>query len=191
MQNSGRLGLGKKSPPGLVALSTAVIHRLAGSRMAPARAVFFGRNVFERCGQLWGPSRRLERRLDAMPTGQLVCSKWAATRANKPIVDALLQVLALAGWRLQRWLTLRACCCAARDALPLLLTDDSLQDFCDSRPPPLPAGQSSGRSARAALSCSPRHGWGWRPPRCAWTGGASLQNFLESSRRAAVQSGVG
>ena len=45
-----------------------------------------------------------------MPTGQLVCSKRAAARANKPIVDALLQVLALAGWRLQRWLTLRACC---------------------------------------------------------------------------------
>ena len=129
--------------------------------------------------------------LTPCPQGSSSGSKQAAARANKSIVDALLQVLALAGWRLQRWLKLRACYCAARDALPLLLTDDSLQDFCDSRPPPLPAGRSSGRSARAALSCSPRRGWGWRPPRCAWTGGASLQNFLESSRRAAVQSGVG
>ena len=98
--------------------------------MAPAQAVFLGRNEFVRCGRLWGPSRRLERPIDAMPTGQLVCSKRAAARANKPIVDALLQVLALAGWRLQRWLTLRACCCAARDALPALLTDESLHGKC-------------------------------------------------------------
>ena len=71
--------------------------------MAPAQAVFIGRNEFVRRGQLWGPSRRLERPLDAMPTGQLVCSKRAAARANEPIMDALLQVLALDGQAFGTW----------------------------------------------------------------------------------------
>ena len=95
--------------------------------MAPAQAVFIDRNVFERHGKLWGPSRRLGRPPDAMPMGLLVSGKRAAAMANEPIVDALLQVLALAGWRMRRWLTLRACCCTSRDALPAFYTDESLQ----------------------------------------------------------------
>ena len=119
--------------------------------MAPAQAVFFGRNEFVRGGQLWGSSRRHGRPLDAMPTGLLVSGKRAAAVANKPIVDALLQVLALAGWRMRRWLTLRTCCCAARDALPAFFTDDMLSNFRDSRPPPFKAGLSSDRSALRAI----------------------------------------
>ena len=159
--------------------------------MAPAQAVFIGRNEFVRRGQLWGPSRRLERPLDAVPTGQLVCSKRAAARANEPIVDALLQVLALAGWRMRRWLTMRACCCAARDALPAFFTDESLQDFSDARP----LSSSAGPSWRPvcppnALRCVPQRGQGKGSSSGAYAGGAISENFLIGSR-AAIQSGAG
>ena len=92
-----------------------------------------GRNVFLMLRRRWAPGRRRCRDAGAMPLPQLLAARRAAALHNAAIVDVLLGLEGvwaglsiLRPWSVRRWLQLRATCTTARDALPLLLQEDTL-----------------------------------------------------------------
>ena len=110
-----------------------------------------GRNVFLMLRRRWAPGRRRCRDAGAMPLPQLLAARRAAALHNAAIVDVLLglegvwaDLSILRPWSVRRWLQLRATCTTARDALPLLLQEDTLTDFCNADPSPFTAGHNPG-----------------------------------------------